>query len=202
MLYPYPTGILPAALTSQLLHYLFGGSAEAAESNSAEVAAEPAAEATVEECSEMTAVSFCGMNPEGRLGDEISSRRVEATLDKFELTPLSLSEGRDYLDRMQTTIRGNLDGVVVRMQTQQFSDGLRYHSYLELAAVRPCDGNRDRAESFIDEQVEWPRRHLPERSAAHAFPERAYSGDINDDGLTDILVVLDNGAGLVFYQDS
>lgn len=152
--------------------------------------------------SDIRSVHYAGMHSAN--GDQINSRAVSATIERHHLQAMHLVEGRDDLGRVQLTARStHLSGdekVALYMQTNFFSDGIRYKSYLGVSAFGFCDDqDRGEAEGMARDEVERPLHRLPGADAS--LPERIYLGDINGDQLPDLLVVMENGAGLVMYQE-
>lgn len=153
--------------------------------------------------SDIRSVRYAGLHGVG--GDQINSSQVQATIERHDLQALQLSEGRDHLDRVRLTARSTHQSgderVALFLQTEFFSDGLRYHSYLGVSArAFTDDQDRSKAERQARDEVERPLHRL--HGANATLPENIYLGDINGDQLPDLLVVMGNGAGLVMYQQA
>lgn len=153
--------------------------------------------------SDIRSVRYAGLHGAG--GDQINSQNVQEAIEQHDLEAMELHEGRDHLDRVRLTARSTHDSgnekVALYLQTEFFSDGIRYHSYLGVSArAFTDDQDRSKAERQAREEVERPLHRLHGPNAT--LPENIYLGDINGDQLPDLLVVMENGAGLVMYQQA
>lgn len=141
-------------------------------------------------------------------GNHINHEAVERCRSEYRLEELALrTDVRDHLGRYQATASSVHDSrserVALVARTAWLSDGLRYHLYVNVRGVTcesgsACTEGRRKIE---DSPNSGAMIRLPENNQGVAYrPTAIYLGDFDRNGQPDLMVVLSNGAGLVFEQ--
>ncbi len=152
--------------------------------------------------SEIRAIRYSGIHSSN--GDQINANSVTRAIENHGLQAMTLTRGRDDLGRVELTAQSThvsgSEKVALFLQSNFFHNGLEYKSYVGISAygfTRPQDCQE--AEAVAHDEVERDLHALP--GAGAPLFDRVYLGDINGDRLPDLLVVMENGAGLVMYQE-
>lgn len=145
-------------------------------------------------------VHFSGIHDSN--GDQISDKVVRETLERHPMRKLELTHAFDELERgqifSQSSFQNPKESVALHLKTDLIHNGLRHQRYLFVSAFAFKGDNRLSAEQTAQKSEKRETHLLPGQNAA-LFKE-IYVGDINGDRFPDLLVVMQNGAGLVLYQ--